>query len=440
VQTSYAKELIRKFENHQAQVGVIGLGYVGLPMAFLAASQGHKVVGIELNTERVDLVNRGESYILDVSGEELKPYVVSGAIRATADYAALSDVDVVLITVPTPLGKTGDPDMSFILDAIKYMEPHLHPGMLIALESTTYPGTTEDLFIPMTKRAGLNVGENIFLAFSPERVDPGNPKYGTRNTPKVVGGITSACTDVVTAYYASVVDHVVPVASTTAAEMVKLYENTFRAINIGLVNELAIICNLLKVDVWEIVKAASTKPFGFMAFYPGPGLGGHCIPVDPSYLAWRMRSLQYKTRFIDLATEINTKMPEYVVTRSMELLNDQGKALKGANVLLLGIAYKNDIDDLRESPALDVYELLEQRGAQVQYHDPYCPVMKTIAGEVKSQSLTSELLESQDLVIITTAHRNVDYDLVLNKASLVFDTRNVTRELDNPDGAKVVML
>jgi len=435
---SHVGELKQKFSDRNATVGVIGLGYVGLPMAHLAADQGFHVIGIDVDEDRVARVNRGESYILDVPSEVLKPMVESGVIRASTDYAELKSADVVLITVPTPLGKTGDPDMSFILDAIRFLEPNLHPGMLVALESTTYPGTTDELFIPMAERAGLVVGEDIFISFSPERVDPGNATYGTKNTPKVVGGVTPACTEVADAYYSAVIDHPVPVSSTTAAEMVKLYENTFRAINIGLVNELAIICHLLKVDVWEIVKAAATKPFGFMPFYPGPGLGGHCIPVDPSYLAWRMRTLQYKTRFIDLATEINTKMPEWVVTRAMEMLNENSKALRGAKILLLGVAYKNDIDDLRESPAIDVFELLQRRGADVSYHDPYCPQMRLEHGTASSRALTQELLLSQDLVIITTGHRSVDYNYVLQHASLVFDTRNVTRELKGK--AKTVYL
>ena len=434
----HGEQLKQKFTDGSAVVGVIGLGYVGLPMAHLAAAQGYKVIGVDVDASRVDRINKGESYILDVPSDVLKPLVDSGKISASTDYMVLEQADVVLITVPTPLGKTGDPDMSFILDAIKFMEPYLHPGMLVALESTTYPGTTEELFIPMAEKAGLKVGEDIFISFSPERVDPGNATYGTKNTPKVVGGVTAACTEVANAYYKSVIDHPVPVSSTTAAEMVKLYENTFRAINIGLVNELAIICNLLKVDVWEIVEAAATKPFGFMPFFPGPGLGGHCIPVDPSYLSWRMRTLQYKTRFIDLATEINTKMPEWVVTRSMEMLNDSAKALRGAKIMVLGVAYKNDIDDLRESPALDVFELLVRRGADVSYHDPYCPQMRLEGGLVQSVDLSEDVLKAQDLIVLATGHKKVDYDFVMEHASLIFDTRNILR--DKKGKAKVVFL
>jgi len=426
----FKTKLIQKFENRTANISVIGMGYVGLPMAHLAATQGFKVIGIDVDAPRVDKVNKGDSYILDVPTDVLKPLVESGHISATTDYSVIKEADVVLITVPTPLNKTGDPDMSFILDSIEKMKPYLHKGLLVALESTTYPGTTEELFVPMAEKAGLTLGEDIFISFSPERVDPGNETFTTKNTPKVVGGITPNCTDVAFKYYDSVVDTAVPVSSTTAAEMVKLYENTFRAINIGLVNELAIICNLLKVDVWEIVDAAKTKPFGFMPFYPGPGLGGHCIPIDPSYLAWRMRTLQYKTRFIDLATEINTKMPEYVISRAMELLNEKGMALKGSKVMLLGLSYKNDIDDLRESPALDVFTLLKDKGGDIIYHDPYCPVMKTEDGSVNSVDLTEDVVRKQDIIIITTGHKNVDYSMVINNASLVFDTRNVTRNLE----------
>ncbi len=437
---SYASELISGFEDKTASIGVIGLGYVGLPMAHLAASQGFNVIGVDVDENKIDQVNAGISYILDVPTNVLKPLVDQNKIIATTDYARLSEVDVVLITVPTPLNKTGDPDMSFILEALEELKPYLHKKMMIALESTTYPGTTEELFVPTMEEAGLTVGEDVFISFSPERVDPGNAVYGTKNTPKVVGGVTKACTEVATEYYQQVVDTVVSVSSTTAAEMVKLYENTFRAINIGLANELAIICNLLDTDVWEIVDAAGTKPFGFMPFYPGPGLGGHCIPVDPSYLAWRMRSLQYKTRFIDLATEINTHMPEWVIQRSMEMLNDQSRSLKGSNVLLLGIAYKNDIDDLRESPALDVYDLLVQKGGSVKYHDSYCPTMRVSEGTVSSVDLTKELIADQDLIIITTGHKSVDYRFVLDNAKLIFDTRNITRDFYKEHKAEVIFL
>lgn len=434
---SNAVELRRKIDERSARVGVIGLGYVGLPMAVVIAKAGFEVIGVDFNADRVAKVVDGESYILDVGSEELKGLVERGSIHATTDYAQLEGADIVLITVPTPLNKTGDPDLSFVVNAVENIKPHLHTDMLIILESTTYPGTTEELFATLLSEKGFHEGEDIFVAFSPERVDPGNEEWTVVNTPKVVGGLTEQGTEIAVKFYEQVVDTVIPVTSATTAEMVKIYENTFRAINIGLANELAIICNLLGVDVWEIVDAAKTKPFGFMPFYPGPGLGGHCIPVDPSYLAWKMKALQYKTRFIELATEVNSKMPEWIVTRSMEMLNDHSKALKGSNILLLGVAYKNDIDDLRESPAIDIYELLERRGATVSYHDPYCPTMTVEKGTVSSVELTSESLANQDLVIIVTGHRErVDYDLVLEHADLLFDTRNVTRGRRNKGQVK----
>ncbi len=432
--------LKERFLNRTARVAVIGMGYVGYPMAELSARAGFPTIGIELDEDKVEQVNRGESYIQDVDTENVKPLVDAGTLKATTDYSAVKDVEVVIITVPTPLNKTGDPDVSFIISALNSMKPYFHSGMLLILESTTYPGTTEEMFVPEVESFGLKVGEDIFIAFSPERIDPGNPVYGVKNTPKVVGGLSSSGTDVACAFYNEIVDTVVPVSSSAAAEMVKLYENTFRAINIGLANELAIICNLLDVDVWEIINAAKTKPFGFMPFFPGPGLGGHCIPIDPSYLSWKMRSLKYKTRFIELATEINTHMPEYTVSRAMELLNVDGKPLKGAKILLLGMAYKNDIDDLRESPALDVFTLLVQRGADVIFSDPYCPTVKFDSLELESTDLTPQLLKEQDLVIITTAHQKVDYQVVADNAQLVFDARNAMRDHVNNSKAKIEFL
>ncbi|MBZ0264552.1 nucleotide sugar dehydrogenase [bacterium] len=439
--SNLTKQLEQAFTNRTAKIGIIGMGYVGFPMAQLAAEGGYEVVGIEIDSARVDQINRGESYIQDVPTEAVKTLVAQGKLRGSTDYAELANVDAVLITVPTPLVKTGDPDMSFVDSALNALKPHIHEGMLIVLESTTYPGTTEELFEPVVKEAGFTPGEDIFIAFSPERIDPGNKQFGPKNTPKVVGGITPACTNVAVSFYSQILDTVVPVKSTTAAEMVKLYENTFRAINIGLVNELAIICHLLDVDIWDIINAAATKPFGFMPFYPGPGLGGHCIPIDPSYLAWKMRGLEYKTRFIDLATEVNTKMPEWVVVRSAELLNDVAKPVKTSKILLLGVAYKNDIDDLRESPALDVFELLTRRGAEVSYHDPYCPKVKLEQGIIYSQELTPEFLKAQDLIIITTNHKKqVNYQDVLTHGELIFDTRNTVREIADDFPAKVVFL
>ncbi len=428
------------FGKHTAKVGIIGMGYVGLPMAQLAAGQGFSVIGIDTDSDKVAMINLGESYIQDVSSEDVRQLVEDKKLRASDDYSLLKDVSVVIITVPTPLNKTGDPDISYILNAIDSIYPYLHAGMLIVLESTTYPGTTKELFEPKLQDAGFTVGKDVFVAFSPERIDPGNKEYVAKNTPKVVGGITKQCTVLAWAFYRDIVDTVVPVSSSTEAEMVKLYENSFRAINIGLVNELAIICNLLKVDVWEIIKAASTKPFGFMPFYPGPGLGGHCIPVDPNYLSWKMRTLKYRTRFIELATEVDTQMPVWTVTRAMELLNEQGKPLKGSKIMLLGIAYKQDINDTRESPALDVYSLIARHGGVVSYHDPYCPQAVIEQTEVSSIPLTAELLKQQDLVIILTGHSNVDYAMVLEYADLVFDTRNVTRNLTGSGKARVEFL
>jgi len=440
--TANGTALKNRIEDKTARVGIIGMGYVGYPMAEITAEAGFRVTGIEVDAHRVDQINRGESYIQDVPQDAAKKLVDAGKLNATTDYAVVKDLDIVLITVPTPLVKTGDPDLSFVVSALEAMKPYLHSGMLISLESTTYPGTTEDLFVPAVQGTGLKLGEDIFVAFSPERIDPGNATHGPKNTPKVVGGITPACTDLATAFYGNIVDQTVPLSSTTAAEMVKLYENTFRAINIGLVNELAIICHLLNVNVWEIIDAAATKPFGFMPFYPGPGLGGHCIPIDPSYLAWKMRSLEYKTRFIDLATEINTDMPRWVVNRTAALLNDEKKALNGSKIMLVGMAYKNDIDDLRESPALDVFMLLKRRGGDMCYHDPYCPSMKLDEGGIaESVELTPEAIAEQDLVIITTGHKsNVDYDQIMEHASVIFDTRNVLSGRTDSAKAKIVFL
>ncbi len=436
-----AKRLVDLFASRKARVGIIGMGYVGYPIALLAAEHGFDVIGIEIDKGRVDMINRGESHVLDVPSEAVEPLVKAGKISATTEYSAISDLDVVIITVPTPLNKTGDPDMQYIVSVLESMKPYLHSGMLIVLESTTYPGTTIELFPPAAKEIGLEIGKEIFIAFSPERVDPGNLTYNLKNTPKIVGGATPSGTNVACAFYAELVDEVVRVSNSTAAETVKLYENTFRAINIGLANELAIICNMLDLDVWEIIDAASTKPFGFMPFYPGPGLGGHCIPIDPSYLSWKMRNLKYKTRFIELANEINTQMPEYTVGRAMELLNRKQKAVNGSKVLLIGVAYKNDIDDLRESPAIDVYTLIARQGGIVQYHDPYCPKIKIESEWVHSLALTPEHLAEQDLVIITTGHRrNVDYEMIVEHAQLIFDTRNITRELVNNNREKIVYL
>lgn len=426
--SDFKTQLIDRFHRREAKIGIVGMGYVGLPLAVEFARAGYHVVGLEINAAKVDQLNAGTSYIPDVPAVVLAPLVESGHLCATTSYDDLRDCDAISICVPTPLRKTKDPDMSYVLAAADSVAEVCHPGLLVVLESTTYPGTTEEIIVPRLIKNGLKVGENVFVAFSPERVDPGNPTYGVHNTPKVVGGVTPACVEVVTALYEPAVERVVPVSSTAAAEMVKLLENTFRAVNIGLVNEMAIMCRRLDVNVWEVIEAASSKPFGFMPFYPGPGLGGHCIPIDPLYLSWRLRGLNYNARFIELASEINTQMPYYVVDLVMDALNEDGKALRGSKVGLLGMAYKRDIDDVRESPALDVYHLLEEKGAQVSYSDPHVPSVRLLEERVAhSQPLTAGWLAAQDAIVIVTDHRAFDYDFVLEHARLVVDTRNATR-------------
>ena len=418
--------LLNKLKNKEARMAVLGLGYVGLPLAVVFAEAGFNVIGIDPDQQKVDSLNKGVSYIPDVPTEDVAPLVESGKFTATADFSALRDVEAVSICVPTPLKKTGDPDMSFIQTATDDLAKYVHKGMVIVLESTTYPGTTREFILPMlTEVSGLVVGEDIFLSFSPERVDPGREDWTTINTPKVIGGITEACTEVACEWYGGAIQTIVSVSSTEAAEMSKLLENTFRMINIGLVNELAIMCDRLGVDVWEVIDAASTKPFGFMKFTPGPGLGGHCIPIDPLYLSWKLKSVNYNARFIELASEINTQMPRYVTQKVQDALNEQRKAIKGSDVLVLGAAYKPDVNDLRESPALDVLALLAEKGANVSYHDPYCPTLKAHNGEIM-HSVTSmeDAVANADCVVIITDHSEYDYNVVLDKAQLIVDTRN----------------
>jgi UDP-N-acetyl-D-glucosamine dehydrogenase len=416
--------LLEKIENRNATVGIIGLGYVGLPLAMEFAKGGFKVIGYDVSERVVRGLMDGRSHIQDVPSSEVAALVRQGKFEATTDEERLKAVDAVSIAVPTPLGKTRDPDMSYVIAAAETVSRTSHAGLIVVLESTTYPGTTREVLQPILEKLGLTIGEDVFLAFSPERVDPGNPHYHTKNTPKVVGGITPACTELATALYAAVIDTVVPVATTEAAELVKLLENTFRSVNIGLVNEMAIVCDKLGVDIWEVIDAAATKPFGFMKFVPGPGIGGHCIPLDPHYLAWKMRTLNYKTRFIDLASEINSQMPAFVVEKVTHALNDDRKPVNGSRVLIIGVAYKRDIDDIRESPALDVIRLLEQQGAQVVFHDPYIATFREDGHIRKGVNLSPEEITKADAVVIVTDHKSIDYQLLMDHAALIVDSRN----------------
>ena len=434
---SVEERLREVIASRQAKVGVIGLGYVGLPLAAEFAKKGFAVPGFDVNPERARQVQSGRSYIPDVPSETLAELIGSGRLKASAPSKALGELDALIFCVPTPLRKSKDPDVSHILSAVDEAAKHVRGGQLIVLESTTYPGTTRELVLPRLEARGLKEGTDFFLAFSPERVDPGNPKFKIPNTPKIVGGVSRASGELAAELYRSIVQEVVVVSSAEAAEMVKLLENTFRAVNIALINEVALMCHRLGLDVWEIVDAAKTKPFGFMPFYPGPGLGGHCIPVDPYYLAWKMKSLNFEPRFIELAGVVNGHMPEHVIQRSMELLNEEGKALKGSEVLILGAAYKENVSDVRESPALDVVSLLAQAGARVSYHDAFVPkltfeVPRSGARTLASKPLTPELVKGADLVLILTGHHGVDYAMVLKEARLVFDTRNVTRGVRRP--------
>ncbi len=426
--TNFELELIAKAESRTALIGIVGLGYVGLPLAAEMAEAGFHVLGYDVSQRVVDTVNKGVSHVLDVPTPRLAEFVKRGLIEATADEARLSEPDLVAVAVPTPLSKTRDPDISFILSATEAVARHLRAGQAIVLESTTYPGTTRELMLPALEKSGLKVGTDFFLAFSPERVDPGNTQYQTRNTPKVIGGITPACTRVVTALYAPAIETMVPVSSPEAAELTKLLENTFRAVNIGLVNEMAIVCDKLGVDVWEVIEAANTKPFGFMKFTPGPGVGGHCIPLDPHYLAWKMRALNYRTRFIEVAGEVNSEMPEYWVGKVTNALNEHGKAVRGSRLIVVGIAYKKDIDDLRESPAIDVVRLLQQLGGEVSYHDPYIAEFKEDGITLKSVPLDAATVREADCVVIVTDHSKLDYAMIGREAKVLVDTRHAVAD------------
>jgi UDP-N-acetyl-D-glucosamine dehydrogenase len=419
--------LIEKIRSRNATVGVIGLGYVGLPLAVELARAGFHVIGFDVIAEKVERVNAGDSYIKDVSTAALAEVVKSGHLRASADFSLLGQCDTVEICVPTPLRKTRDPDISYIVSAVEEIAKYKHPGMLVVLESTTYPGTTEEVIMPMLEDATFRIGKEFHLAFSPERVDPGNPRFNTSNIPKVVGGVTPACTEIAAALYQQALTTVVPVSNARVAETVKLLENTFRSVNIGLVNEIALMCNKMDIDVWEVIRAAATKPFGFMPFFPGPGLGGHCIPIDPFYLSWKAKMAGFEARFIELAGQINGSMPEYVVTRVMEALNGRKRALNGSRVLVMGVSYKANIDDVRESPAIDVMRLLRKHGATVVYHDRWANARdhEIVEANVTGVELTAKEIAGCDCAVIITGHEGVDYGLLLEHIPVVVDTRNV---------------
>ena len=442
----YAKELMAKFKNHTAVVAVVGIGYVGLPLAVEKAKVGFPVIGLDRNEERVGMINRGENYIRDVKDEELKKVVSDGKLHASNDFSELSNADVVIICVPTPLTVHRMPDLQYIENVTEQIAEHMRPGQLISLESTTYPGTTEEVILPKLAATGLKVGEDFFLCHSPERVDPGNKRYTTQNTNKLVGGVTKMCTDVAAAFYGETIIKVIKCSSPAIAEMAKVFENTYRAVNIALVNEMALLCDRMGISVWEMLDAAFTKPFGIQPFYPGPGVGGHCIPVDPFYLAWKAREYDFSTRFIELAGEVNLSMPYFVVQKAERILGLQGKSLRGSKILALGVAYKADLPDIRESPALKVIQLLMKEGCEVQYYDPYVP---TVEVQLQNQTmhegqelirldsigkLTTQEVSNVDLVVILTGHSCVDYELVVGSETAVLDTRNATRNVENAVG------
>jgi UDP-N-acetyl-D-glucosamine dehydrogenase len=430
--------LLQKIKSHDAKVVVIGIGYVGLPLCTEMARAGFPTTGLDQSASKVESLNAGRSYIGDVPDDVLASLVRSGKLKGATDPAVLADADVVVICVPTPLNKTKEPDNSFVMSAAEDVKRYLHADMLVVLESTTFPSFTRELLLPKLAESGLRVGEDFFLCFSPERVDPGNPQWRTRNTPKVVGGTTPNCLEVIQAMYGEVLERLVPVSSTDAAEMVKVLENTFRAVNIGLVNEVALMCRKLGLDAWEVLDAAGTKPFGFMRFSPGPGLGGHCIPIDPLYLSWKLRTLKYEARFIELANHINTHMPDHVLDTVVDALNGHKKAVNDSRVLVVGVAYKRDIDDVRESPALDVIGLIEAKGAKVDYHDPHVPSLQL--GERTKQSVPLDGIDAYDCVVVCTDHSDIDYRLVAQRSQLVVDTRNALRAVRGSAREKIVTL
>jgi UDP-N-acetyl-D-glucosamine dehydrogenase len=422
--------LSAKISNRTARVGIVGLGYVGLPLAVEFAKAGFSVTGIDLVESKVARINAGDSYVQDICPAEVARLVDENRLTATTDFSVISELDTINICVPTPLRKTKDPDMSYIVSACQEIARYFHPGMIAILESTTYPGTTEEVVLPMLSTPDMQVGRDFFLCFSPERVDPGNARFQTRNIPKVVGGVTPACTEMGAHFYSQALETVVPVNGTQVAEMVKLLENTFRMINIGMVNEMAVMCDRMGINIWEVIDAAATKPFGFMPFYPGPGLGGHCIPIDPFYLSWKTRQAGVEARFIELAGYINGQMPHFVAEKVQHALNDRGKAVKGSRVHILGVAYKRDIDDVRESPALDIMHLLQRRGAILTYSDPYVPLIRIDGNEIFASEMEAALGQA-DCAVIITDHSTVDYQAVLRDASLVVDTRNTLRGIQS---------
>ena len=421
-------DLIKKIDNKTAKIGVIGLGYVGLPLAIEFIEAGYEVVGIDVNKNKINSINKGINYIKDVNDNLLKNAVEKGSFKATQDFSIVSKLDAISICVPTPLNKQKDPDISFIVSVMEKIKDYIHENMIITLESTTYPGSTKELILPYLNK---KIGEDIFLCFSPERIDPGNKKYNTSNTPKVIGGITENCTKIGKLLYEKIITSIVPVSSTETAEMVKLLENTFRAINIGLANEVAIMCEKLGINAWEVIDAAATKPFGFMKFTPGPGLGGHCIPIDPHYLSWKLKTLDYDARFIQLAGEINTNMPNHIFSLISENLNNNNKTIKGSNLLIVGVAYKKDINDVRESPALDIFLLLQNSGSEVDYYDPYVPNFVLNEEKISGiKSINKEIFSNYDACIIVTDHSNINYELIYKNSQLIIDTRNVFKDKD----------
>ena len=427
--------LEEKIRTRQAKVGIVGLGYVGLPLAVEFAKAGFDVTGIDLSDSKVGRINKGDSYVGDIANATLGPLVKSGKLKATSDFSAVRDLDTVNICVPTPLRKTKDPDMSFIVSACGEIAKYFHAGMLVILESTTYPGTTDELVLPMLEQGGLKAGQDFFLCFSPERVDPGNPKYNTSNIPKVVGGVTPGCSEMGRLFYAQALQNVVAVSSTQVAEMVKLLENTFRMINIGLANEMALMCDRMGINVWEVIEAAATKPFGFMPFYPGPGLGGHCIPIDPFYLSWKTKQAGIEARFIELAGYINGQMPHFVVDKIQNALNEHAKPVKGSHIHVLGVAYKKNIEDVRESPALDIMLLLKRRGARLTFSDPHVPRLELDGEQLQSED--TALAASADCTVVVTDHSAFDYRQIAEQAKLVVDTRNALKGISSP---KIVRL